>query len=49
MLHGTPEIFVGREDDYYEFRKRIASKFEIGIHEIFITGQQNWDFSPFQT
>jgi hypothetical protein len=48
MLHGTPEIFLGREGDFYEFSKRIASKFEIGFHEVFITGSAKLGFSPFK-
>lgn len=45
-LHGTPAVFAGREDDYYEFRKRIAEKFDINFHEVFITGSAKLGFSP---
>ena len=45
-LHGTPAVFAGREDDYYDFRKRIAEKFEINFHEVFITGSAKLGFSP---
>jgi len=45
-LHGTPVVFDGKEDDYYEFRKRIANKFEISFHEVFITGSAKLGFSP---
>ena len=45
-LHGTPFVFSGREDDYYNFRKRIAIKFGISFHEIFITGSGKLGFSP---
>lgn len=45
-LHGTPFVFSGKEDDYYSFRKRIAKKFEINFHEIFITGSGKLGFSP---
>lgn len=45
-LHGTPFVFSGREDDYYNFRKRIAKKFDISFHEIFITGPGKLGFSP---
>ena len=45
-LHGTPEVFSGVEDDYYEFRKRIAKKFDINFHEVFITGSAKLGFSP---
>ncbi len=44
-LHGTPAVFRGRENDYYEFRKRIAQKFDINFHEIFITGSAKLGFS----
>lgn len=39
ILHGIPYVFQGREDDYYNFRKRISQKFEIDFHEVFITGK----------
>ena len=45
-LHGTPEIFLGNEDAYYSFRKRIADKFQINFHEVFITGSAKLGFSP---
>lgn len=45
-LHGTPAVFAGREDDYYDFRKRIAEKFDINFHEVFITGSAKLGFSP---
>jgi hypothetical protein len=46
VLHGTPHVFSGREDDYYEFRKRLAVKFDISFHEVFITGSAKLGFSP---
>lgn len=45
-LHGTPFVFNGDEDAYYSFRKRIADKFEISFHEVFITGSGKLGFSP---
>lgn len=45
-LHGTPVVFSGAEDNYYEFRKRIADKFSISFHEVFITGSAKLGFSP---
>lgn len=48
VLHGTPRIFADREDDYYEFRKRISEKFDVGFHEVFITGSAKLGFSPFK-
>lgn len=48
VLHGTPYVFNGRDDDFYEFRKRIAQKFGIPFHEIYITGSGKLGFSPFK-
>ncbi|MGF1539150.1 MAG: hypothetical protein ACFCU5_01660 [Pleurocapsa sp.] len=48
VLHGTPYIFINREDEYYEFRKRIANKFNIAFNEIFITGSAKLGFSPYK-
>jgi hypothetical protein len=45
-LHGTPAVFLGDEDAYYSFRKRIADKFQINFHEVFITGSAKLGFSP---
>lgn len=47
-LHGTPEIFHGNEDAYYSFRKKIADKFQINFHEVFITGSAKLGFSPYK-
>lgn len=47
-LHGTPAVFADREDAYYEFRKRIAEKFSINFHEVFITGSAKLGFSPYK-
>ncbi|WP_334833413.1 hypothetical protein [Nostoc sp.] len=46
VLHGTPHIFEGQEDKYYEFRKRISEEFDIAFHEVFITGSAKLGFSP---
>lgn len=48
VLHGTPKIFENREDDFYHFRKRIAQKFNVSFHEIFIVGSAKLGFSPFK-
>jgi hypothetical protein len=45
-LHGTPVVFAGDESSYYHFRKRIAQKFDISFHEVFITGSAKLGFSP---
>ena len=46
ILHGIPYVFKDREDAYYEFRKRIAKKFDIDFYEVFITGSAKLGFSP---
>jgi len=46
VLHGTPYIFINREDEYYDFRKRIATNFNISFNEVFITGSAKLGFSP---
>lgn len=48
VLHGTPYVFKSRDDDFYEFRKKIANKFKIPFHEVFITGSGKLGFSPFK-
>ena len=48
VLHGTPWIFRGKDDDFYEFRNRIAKKFIISFHEIYITGSAKLGFSPYK-
>lgn len=46
VLHGTPYVFSGRENEFYEFRKRIANKFNISFHEVYITGSAKLGISP---
>lgn len=48
ILHGTPYVFRSRDEEFYEFRKRIANKFGIPFHEIYITGSAKLGFSPFK-
>jgi vacuolar-type H+-ATPase subunit F/Vma7 len=48
VLHGTPHIFYDKEDAFYDFRKRIAQKFDISFHEVYITGSAKLGFSPFK-
>ncbi|WP_444999211.1 hypothetical protein [Halomonas mongoliensis] len=48
VLHGTPHIFYSRDDEFYEFRKRISCKFKIPFNEIYITGSGKLGFSPFK-
>ena len=48
ILHGTPFVFKGRDDQFYDFRKRIAIRFGIPFHEVYITGSGKLGFSPFK-
>lgn len=48
LLHGTPWIFKNKDAEYYEFRKRIAEKFSISFHEVYITGSAKLGFSPYK-
>jgi hypothetical protein len=47
VLHGTPFVFSGNEEGYYRFRKRIADRFAISFHEVYITGSAKLGFSLF--
>lgn len=48
FFHGTPYIFRDRESEYFEFRNRIATSFDIGFHEVFIVGSAKFGFSYFK-
>ncbi len=48
VLHGTPWLFQEREEEFYDFRKRIADNFNISFHEIYITGSAKLGFSPYK-
>ena len=48
IFHGTPHIFQDMENEYFEFKNRIANYFEIGFHEIFIVGSAKFGFSYFK-
>ena len=45
LFHGIPFVFRERENEYYEFRKKIADKFKVGFHEVFIVGSAKLGFS----
>lgn len=45
LFHGTPHVFSNREEEYFEFRNRIATKFYISFHEVFIVGSSKLGFS----
>lgn len=46
VLHGIPYVFENEPDKYYDFRKKIAQKFKVSFHEIYITGSGKLGFSP---
>lgn len=48
FFHGTPFVFKDREDEYFEFRNKIADKFKIGFHEVFIVGSAKLGFSIYK-
>jgi predicted nucleotidyltransferase len=48
VLHGTPHVFLNREDDFYLFRKKIAEKFNVSFHEVYVVGSAKLGFSPFK-
>ncbi|CZU56020.1 Uncharacterised protein [Enterobacter hormaechei] len=48
ILHGTPFVFLNKEDEYYSFRKKIASEFKVSYHGVNITGSGKLGFSYFK-
>ncbi len=48
VLHGTPFVFNGRDDAFYDFRKKIANNFGVPFHEVYITGSAKLGFSLFK-
>lgn len=45
LVHGTPFVFNGSEEKYFDFRSRIAQKFNVETHEVFIVGSAKLGFS----
>lgn len=45
LFHGIPHVFMNKENEYFEFRNRIADKFKISFHEVFIVGSGKLGFS----
>ena len=45
FFHGIPYVFRDNEEDYFEFRNRIANHFKIGFHEVLIVGSGKFGFS----
>ncbi|HRC72546.1 MAG TPA: hypothetical protein PK880_08430 [Candidatus Competibacter sp.] len=48
LLHGTPHVFNGREEEFFDFRRCIADKFDVGFHEVFLVGSAKLGFSPYK-
>lgn len=48
LLHGTPHVFATRENSFFDFRRRIADKFRVGFHEVFVVGSAKLGFSPYK-
>lgn len=46
ILHGIPHVFQDSEQNYFSFRCRIAKKYCVPFHEIYITGSGKLGFSP---
>jgi len=47
IMHGLPFVFAGREDEYFEFRTRIAQHFGINYQNVFIVGSAKLGFNYF--
>lgn len=45
LVHGTPVVFNGDENKYFDFRNRIANKFNVNYQEVFIVGSSKLGFS----
>lgn len=45
IIHGTPYVFQGREEEFYEFRECIANKYQINFHEVLILGSAKLGYS----
>lgn len=48
IFHGIPHVFDSREDEYFEFRCRIAEQFDINYQSVFIIGSAKLGFSYFK-
>jgi hypothetical protein len=46
LIHGTPYVFAGREEEFYEFRKRIATQWDADYSDVHILGSARLGFSP---
>ena len=49
VIHVTPYIFKDKENEYYDFRKRISEKWNVSFHEVFITGSAKLGYSYYKS
>lgn len=45
LVHGTPFVFNGDENKYFDFRNKIANKFDVDYQKVFIVGSAKLGFS----
>lgn len=45
LVHGIPFVFNGNEGEYYSFREKIATKYNVQINDVFIVGSSRLGFS----
>lgn len=45
IVHGTPYVFEGREEEFFEFRDRVSKHFEINYYQVYIVGSGKLGFS----
>lgn len=45
LVHGTPFVFSGDDEKYFDFRNRIADKFDVQYEQVFIVGSAKLGFS----
>lgn len=45
LIQGTPFVFEGDSDKFFDFKQRISDYFGVGTHEIFIVGSSKLGFS----
>ncbi len=45
LLHGTPFIFKGNDDSYFEFRSQIANQWKISFHNVLVLGSGKLGYS----
>lgn len=48
LFHGIPFVFDSRESDYYDFRARIATRWDVRFHEVLILGSAKLGYSYYK-